>query len=244
LLASGCRACDAWADEALSRFGDRQVAAVVPLAWDAEQPDRLFAAGVGYRQRGLRYRVGQGAAQLAGEVRPSIVGPAAFAGFYRKAALDFVGGLSTQLGRRQADVDLGFVLRRAGFSVVVEPRSRVLATAEADPAEGALSEALYDERLFWRNLDAAGRAAALAAHAGCVALELAASLPRPRFAAQLAGRLWGCLELPRHARHKRALAALSARAVSAKGSSGRMRFDAAHEAAARSETPRKRAHAG
>ena len=47
LLARGCEVTDGWADRALSRFGDRQVASVAPVVCDAQDRERIFAAGVG-----------------------------------------------------------------------------------------------------------------------------------------------------------------------------------------------------
>jgi hypothetical protein len=243
LLASGCQVSEGWADAALARFGDRQVGSVAPLVWDAERRGRIFAAGVGYRARGRRYLVGQGLETLDEETQLTVVGPCLFAGFYRKGALDFVGGLSTRLGPRQADADLALMLRHAGFATAIEPRSSVRATRDADAAEGALAGAIGEERLFWRNLSASGRGAALVAHAGMVAAELAGSFPKPRMLARLAGRLWACGGFVGNARHRRALSQLDARAVGAAVAGEHTRIDRSHDAPARSEIQRTRVNA-
>ncbi|MEX0675980.1 MAG: hypothetical protein WD063_02815 [Pirellulales bacterium] len=235
LLAGGCQVSEGWADAALARFGDRQVGSVVPLIWDAQRSDRIFAAGVGYRRHGRRYLVGQGFQTLEPDQEQAIVGPCGFAAFYRKAALDFVGGFSTRLGPRQADADMALVLRQAGFTVAFEPCSCVRASAEADPAAAGFRQALCDERLFWRNLTKPGRARALVEHAASVGLELAGSFPRPRMFAQVIGRLAACLEIGSHARHHRALTELAARGVLA---GERVRIDRSHSAPATSTSTR------
>ncbi len=239
LLASGCRVTEGWADEALSRFGDRRVASVAPTVHDADAPERLLAAGVGYRASGSRYLVGRGLSELSVEAQGSVVGPCGFAAFYRKAAIDFVGGLSSQLGPRQADVDLALVLKRAGFSVALAPRSEIFANDAADPPQESFREALWSERLFWRNLSIEPRRGrAVAAHAVAVALELLTSFPRPRLAFQLAARSLGCLQIGAYVRHHYALDELARRALRPKLAHDHARLDGAHDVAAHSQTAR------
>lgn len=227
LLASGCEVTEDWADEAMVRFGDRQIASIAPLVRDANE--HIFAAGVGYTRGGQRYLVAHGQSELTSEYRSQVLGPASFAGFYRKAALDFVGGLSTQLGARQLDVDLSLVLRAAGFTTAVAPQAHVLASAEIDRPESPARQALHDERLFWRNLPSAGKAGALASHSALVAGEFLRSAGRPRMLTQLVARWIACCQLGSNARHRRAIASLSQRAVRSKPiNNGQRRIDAAH----------------
>ncbi len=191
LLASGCEVTEGWTEPALSRFGDRQVASVGPLIMDALDRERIYAVGVRYRPGGARVLVGRGLTQITPATESAVLGACGFAAFYRKAALDFVGGPSCQLGPRQADVDLALVFQQAGFGFALEPRSRVFAAPEADAAETPFAKALHEERLFWRNLPDRSRAKALAAHAGLVALEALSSIARPRMLTQLAAARLG-----------------------------------------------------
>ncbi len=194
---------------------------------------------MGYHVGGVRYLVGSGLSEVSLETQASIVGPCGFAAFYRKAAIDFVGGLSSQLGPRQADVDLALVMKRAGFTTALAPRSLLFATAAADAGEGSFREALSSERLFWRNLSSeAGAGRALAAHAGVVALELLGSLPRPRLAWQLAARALGCLQLGGYVRHHYALRELARRALRPKLAAEHARIDGAHDVASHGQTAR------
>jgi hypothetical protein len=236
LLASGCQVTEGWADAALARFGDRNVASVAPLIWDAEHRDRIFAAGIGYRPCGRRILVGHGTEQLGSDAHDSVLGPCEFAAFYRKAALDAMGGLSLRLGVRQAGIELAIGLSRAGLAVAVEPQSRVYASADVEQNEGALRQALHDERLFWRNLPAAGRISALAAHAGLVAVELLCSFGRPRLLAQMAGRAWGCCQIGRSAHRRRAATQSRSGSARSKTTGQQVRVDRSHETPAHSDT--------
>lgn len=241
LLASGCLASEGWVDAALARFGDRRVGSVAPIVWEDENCQRILAAGVGYRRWGRRYLVGAGLSKLDPETQRAIVGPCGFAAFYRKAALDFVGGFSTRLGPRQADADVALVLRQAGFTAALEPDSRLRATAAVDVGLGAFRESLYDERLFRRNLVGPGQATALVAHWARTGLEVAGAFGRPRMVSQMAGRLLGCVGS--YGRHHRALAELAGHAMSA-APAGQVRIDRSHDAPTRAEASRRgvRAH--
>jgi hypothetical protein len=242
LLQSGCQVTEGWTEAPLARFGDRQVGSVAPLVLDLEHGDRIFAAGIGYRPRGKRFLVGAGQNQLTNEMQAAIIGPGGFAAFYRKAALDLVGGLSAQLGAQQADVDLALCLAKGGFTVAVEQQSRVLASRDVDQPESPFRQALHDERLFWRNLPAVGRTKTLLAHAVLVGLELLSSMPRPRLLAQLAGRAVAYGHLSGHARHRESLRQLSERAIRSRPANQHLRIDHSHDAPARTENARARVH--
>jgi len=243
LLASGCEVTEGWTEPALSRFGDRQIASVGPLVMDATNRGHIFAAGVAYRHGGSRVLVGRGLTVTTPQIETAARGACGFAAFYRKAALDFVGGPSCQLGPRQADVDLAMVFERAGFGYALETRSRVFAMPEADAAEAAFARALHEERLFWRNLPSKSRAKSLAAHAGLVSWELLTSFARPRMLAQLVARTWGCCQVLGYARHRRALEQLSQRAQRPKAAREHLRVDAPHDTTSLSEPVAARAQA-
>ncbi len=240
LLASGCLVTEGWADEALARFGDRSIASVAPLVWDAEHRQRIFAAGVGYRPSGRRFLVGHGLEQLSADAHDVILGACEFAAFYRKAALDSVGGLSLRLGVRQAGIDLAFAFKRAGFGVAVAPQSRVVASAEVEQNEGAFRQALHDERLFWRNVPSAGRISALAAHAGLVAIELLCSFGRPRLLAQLAARALGCIPIGRNMRHRQTRTRTSERSARSQTAHQQLRVDRSHDVPTHSDSNQAR----
>jgi hypothetical protein len=242
ILASGCTVNEGWTEPALSRFGDKRLAAVVPWVTDAANPGRLFAVGVGYRKRGQRYRVGQRAEIASFEAPVSVIGPGMFAAFYRKAALDLAGGFSRQLGTRQADADLALVFKHAGLTIAVEPRSQISASADADPADAPLREALADERLFWRNLTDGLTVRNLLSHVLLSGWDVARALPRPQAAARAFGHFWGTLEFGSHALHRGHLAALAQRAVPPQAGE-HVRIDSSHDGVTHRDVDRSRASA-
>ena len=242
LLASGCQVTEGWTDDALSRFGDRQIGSVAPLVLNAEHHERILAAGLGYRRGGKRYLVAQGRTELAPGDAGAMVGACGFAAFYRKAALDATGGLSARLGHRQADLDLALALRAAGFAVALEPRSRVYAAAEIERPESALRNSLHDERLFWRNVSRQGLVGSLAAHALLVATECVGSFPRPRMFAQLAGRALACCQYGNYARDRRPLTPLNRPSARLQPAHDRVRIDRSHNGNALAEPMQSRVH--
>ncbi len=242
LLASGCTVTEGWTEPALARFGDRQLGCVAPLVMDALHPERIVAAGLGYRRGGRRFLVGRGQSQLSPAAAASMIGACSLAAFFRTAALDLVGGLSAELGPTQADVDLALALTKTGYSAVLEPQSRVIATPAVASYDGPFRQSLHEERLFWRNLPGSGRTSALVAHLGLVAVELLGSVLRPRMIWQLAGRTWACCQIGSYARRHAALAQLGGRVRQPKPTSDRTRVDGAHAAPSLTQSAGARAH--
>jgi len=238
VLAAGCVVSEGWTNAALSHFADKHVAAVVPWVWNAAEPTKLLATGIGYHRSGRRHLLGQGAVGDGFQSPATVIGPAAFAAFYRQTVLEFLGGFSTKLTLRQADADLALAIRHAGFRIAVERGSSVTAPANIDAPLGTLSDALAEERLFWRNLEKASLGA-LVSHAAVAAWDCARELPRPGFLARLAGRAWANLEFGSHARHRLHLAELKAHAAPSvpgreKGLEN-VRIDASHRSPGRTE---------
>ncbi len=237
VLAAGCVVGEGWTDAALRHFSDKHVAAVVPWVWNAAEPTKLLAAGIGYHRSGRRHLVGHGAAGDGYQSPATVIGPAAFAAFYRQTVLEFLGGFSTKLTLRQADADLALAVRHAGFRIAVERGSSVTAPADVDAPLGSLSDALAEERLFWRNLEKASLGA-LVSHAAVAAWDCARELPRPSALARLAGRAWANLEFGSHARRRLRLAELKTHALSTPERPKcleNMRIDTSHRAPGRTE---------
>jgi len=234
VLAAGCVVGEDWTGAALSHFADKQVAAVVPWVWNAAEPTKLLATGIGYHRSGRRHLVGRGAVGEGFQTPATVIGPATFAAFYRQTVLEFVGGFSTKLTLRQADADLALAIRHAGLRIAVERGSNVSAPAEVDAPLSALSDALAEERLFWRNLEKASLGALLS-HAAVATWDCARELPRPSVLARIAGRAWANLEFGSHARHRLRLAELEAHAASSAPARENLRIDASHRSPGRTE---------
>jgi hypothetical protein len=233
ILAAGCQVNEGWTSAPLARFNDRRVASVVPWVFNTAD-QKLLALGVGYRRRGQRYYVAQGQSPEGLEPPASVIGPALFAAFYRRTALELLGGLSTRLTWQHADADLAIALKQAGFLTAVESASQIWAGSEVEVNEGHLREALSDERLFWRNLEKR-TVGTLLSHAAAVAWETLRTLPSPAAFTRLVGRSWASLEMGSHARHRELLTQLAARAISQTPPSGHVRIDRSHERPARSD---------
>jgi hypothetical protein len=242
LLASGCQATEGWTEQPLARFGDRQVGSVAPWIMDATRPDRIYAAGIGYTPGGRRILLGRGYAELTPDAQAALVGACGAAAFYRRAALETVGGLNSQLGIQQADVDVAIALKRAGFTLAVAPQSKLLACEQIGHLEAPLEKAIHDERLFWRNLPERGRLKALAAHAGVVTLDLLRSAPRLQLFSQLAGRSWALCQMSSHVRHRRALAELGQRATRSRLAQDHLRLDRSHDGPMLADPGKPRVH--
>ena len=240
VLASGVHATPNWTSAALRHFDNPQVAAVAPAIVDqAEQ--QVIAGGVRYWAGGSR-RVQQcNIAAIAKLSNKSPFAPALSAGFYCKAALQRVGGFTTQLGDELADADLAVALSQAGLQVRFEPDARLIAMSAPEPCESSWRQGLYAERLFWRNAPAVGWWKSLAFHPWTVAARAARSMPSLATLAQLAGRFLACCDVghypPRHAQ-LRSLVAGSKRTTTGT-TDPHLRVDASH-AARQSSSPTER----
>jgi hypothetical protein len=226
LLASGCRVTEGWTERALQRFGDRQVASVVPLVVDSNAIDRVIAAGLGYEASGRCYPVAHGQTQLPAQAMPEMIGPTCLAAFYRRSMLDQVGGFSRRLGPAQAVAEVALAMARSGLASVLESQSRVLAAQDITTNMSPFQQGLYDERLFWRN-----RPRSMAGHAGLIAWEAVCCLPRPRSIARLAGRVLACCQMP-------LLALARDRSDLPRPTTGKWRIDRPHSGAKLGESSR------
>jgi hypothetical protein len=199
-LASGRQVEEHWAERAVRHFDDPQVAAVVP----ATISERAVWAGIRYSsggRRGLR-------AMSKTPGKTKILGPELRAAFYRRAALEAIGGLETAVGDELADVELALALRQAGLTVALEPESRVREGTDGAPRVGAFRRGLHAERLFWRNAPARGWTLSLLAHPGVLATALFTAGSPTSAASHLLGRLLGGCGLLTHRARRERLARL------------------------------------
>ena len=196
LLSCGASASDGWVDPALEHFRDRRIASVAPLIVDADEPERVLAAGLEYHPGGVCRQRGRGTSAVGGgEISEDLIGPSVAGGFYRRAALGEGQPLfDAALGPELADADLALRLREAGYRTVCEPMSRVLQSRTRTTLVDGFASARRAERLFWRHAAANGWRRSLGSHAQLVARELVCSLPHPRAATQLAARLLAACE--------------------------------------------------
>jgi hypothetical protein len=214
VLAAGWRATEGWADAALARFDDPDVAAVVPVTVAADDRTRVVAAGI-RRTRGGRSltnmpsRRGRSIDGFSVDDVPAASAPALEAGFWRVESLPR-RGFSKTCGERMAAADMAATIAASGERAVIETGCRV---AEGPrPAQGsAYREGLHAERLFWRSLAGEAVLPALVSHMVEVARHAVATAPTGTFA-MLAGRLTALVQFGSCLGRARELNALQAKA--------------------------------
>ncbi|MBN1911732.1 MAG: hypothetical protein JW818_18470 [Pirellulales bacterium] len=208
VLAPGSQVTAGWADAALARFADPEVAAVAPRILDPTDMRRIVADGIAYTSGGAVWPINEGETidnpALPGE--PDVLGPDLRAAFYRKSILNRVGRLPIDLGPELAAIDLALTLEAVDQRCVLETRSHVIAGNLPQKVGGPFRQAFWAERLFWRWAPRGGWPSCMAAHVGRVLIETWRNLPSLRLPAGLAGRLLGLCQIGARASGRRRLA--------------------------------------
>lgn len=202
VLASGSEVEEGWADYALRHFDESPVAAVAPRLRVRNEDRDICSCGVGYSAGGMRRQIVATNAKNEKQSPLDVLGPEFTAAFYRRSALESVGGFACHLGDDLADVDLALRLNHAGFRAVYEPACHVQVRPAARPSVGPLRGAIHEERLFLRNLPAAGWLRGLCWHLPLVA---ARCVQTRSPATQLFGRLLAYVQLGHYLGHHRRL---------------------------------------
>jgi hypothetical protein len=237
LLSAGLKATEGWTEAALAHFTDQRVASVAPLVVDVVDGCTPIACGLDYccrRGRVIRKCVGgvSESQPVNCEEPTEVLGPLIHAAFYRRSALELVGGLPRGMGEGFADIDLAMSLRFAGYRGVIEPRSVACCTAaDIAPPKASFGQGLAAERLFWRAAPIAGWLNSLARHPWGVLADFVGALPRGGALSSLAGRFLGVCQMGSHRAHHQWLMDVQ-RAASAlfRGTrSMRLRIDGPHE---------------
>ncbi len=163
-----------WADAILPWFTDPAVGSVAPLVLTWPDGKIIDSAGDGYYIGGIAYKRGNG--EAIGTQHPHaclVFGVSAASGFYRRSALERVGLFAEEFGSYFEDVDLAFRLRRAGYTAVCEPASRVLHHVSASYGQAGRDlierQSCNEEGVFWRNLPASVLRRALPRHIAVLA---------------------------------------------------------------------------
>jgi GT2 family glycosyltransferase len=193
VLACGVEATAGWADVALARFRDPRIAAVAPLLVAGADPQTVVSAGVGYRAEGVAWRLGPDAdRERPLDESDGLCGPDLLAGFYRRSAVESVGGFSP-FAVKLAAVDMAMRLQDAGCQCVAEPKSLAYVAVGTMEERPGFRHGRDAERLFWRWATAQGALPSVAAHAALLAGECVIGLWRPSMLLNLAGRAAGAI---------------------------------------------------
>ena len=198
LLQCGVEVKTGWTSAAVRHFDDPQVGSVAP---ELLISDATAIRGVGCRWGGRRVLL-TGAAR---RTERNLLGPTIWGGFYRRSAVDSVGGWDPRIGHQWADLDLALSLRQVGFSSVSEPDSRIRMPVAPASDESGFRFGCVSERLFWKH-QVASWPIALLGHTLGVAVSLSTRLAQPnRLVAEVTGRCVGLLDFFAAVQHRRQL---------------------------------------
>ncbi len=189
MLACGVEVDAGWTTAPLRHFCHLDIAAVGAVLIGRDDPNTIISAGVGYRLEGTAWRIGgQNTADNRKTLQRNFCGPDTLAAFYRKSAIEAVGGLSASADHVLASADLAMALMEAGFHCVLEPCCEVRVDVATISRPWAFRQGYYAERLFWRWASSRGWIFSLAAHVAMIAGQLVVSVWRPSMVVQLFGR--------------------------------------------------------
>ena len=229
LLAAGCQVRDGWTDGAIRHFSDPRVAVVAPLLIDVLEPTHAVSTGLSYGIGGVRRSNHSFVADVYDAGVSPILAASLQAVFYNRLTLSTVGLLSPEVGADLADIDLGLLLRHAGFVSLYDPRLQVRAPNKPLEALSAFQQAVAAERLFWRNAPLVGWVRSLLAHPFALAAEAASQFPKLSMLSRLCGRAMGAAMIGSARRHhQRSQDLCNAAPVLANRSSRQVRIDQAH----------------
>lgn len=190
-----------WADAPLSRLrSDTKVAAVAPLVLRWPHGEVIDSAGDEYDPGGFAFSRGRGQRLSPEWLRAGEVFSASgCAAFYRREVLTQVGGFPADFTAYFDDIDVGFRLRRAGYTCWYEPSSRVLHHGSASHGRRPgrrLAEQLSrnEERVFRRHRPHGGKVAHLARHAAILGAKGVRRWADGTFVPFLMGRLRAWVE--------------------------------------------------
>ncbi len=156
-LAAGVEVASDWADAALQRLQDTEVAMVCPVVLNQAAPTRVLSAGQVWTRGGGLKLVANGdsftASNVAGQ-RP--VGPTEVAAFFATDAWQAAGGFDETTSQEAASIDLALRIRAAGGQCAIESQSSVVAAAELFNYTGDTAGKVYQRQRVFRRHAASG----------------------------------------------------------------------------------------
>jgi hypothetical protein len=189
LIDAGIEATAGWADPALARFHDRDVATVAPLIADRFQRQTILSAGLRYTRAGAITTIAAGKRTDAFRFDDRVLTAAELgATFYRREALAEVESIADFGCDRAAAVELALALQNAGYHSVSEPGCLVLANRKHFARRGGWRAGVASEQLYRRAAASQDIQQSRLAHAALVATEAIQIPLRPWLLGQLAGR--------------------------------------------------------
>ncbi len=207
LLETGTEVDEGWADGPMMHFADGQVGSVTPVILNASDREHVINAGVRVGFGGTRVVCGAGIDRtgLKGNRLAPPLGPSLAAGFFRRAALQSLGGFDPSVGERLADVDMSLSLRAIGYASLLAPECRIYAHETNTPAGNSFREGQAAERFYWRHAPQRGWLGSVLQHPWAVIYDFLSSGLRLGTLVRLAGRIAGFTEATALRRYYRLL---------------------------------------
>ncbi|MGF1581382.1 MAG: glycosyltransferase family 2 protein [Gemmataceae bacterium] len=206
LLNNDTEVCAGWAEAALEHFQEPSVGSVAPLVLVMDA-DKIDSAGQNYHVCGWAQPRGYGRPVTPKYLTPQeVFGASGSSGFYRRAALNQVGGMLPEYDAYLEDTDLAFRLRWAGYRCVYEPTSRVYHRGSASygkQSQRVLRWLSRNEELnFWTNLPWKQLLLGLPLHAAFVGIRCFRQALRGQLSAYLRGK-WEAMKMWRWMANRR-----------------------------------------
>ncbi len=192
LLYAGTDVSEQWTQLSLECFDDPRRGVVIPTVFDRLKSKRVFAMGVVFSRGGSLRTIRR--SQLS-QVQRSTIAPHISAVFFRKAALEQVGGLERSFMPQLAYVDAAFFLNEFGWTTWVDDRSRIFVRPNMLPAAPPFSWAQQLERLYFRWMGRQTSLGSVGTHLGALAADFWRHFPRWKAFQALFGRLAGLFSL-------------------------------------------------
>lgn len=167
--------------------------AIIPLR--ATIDSRVFSAGLGYSAAGRVYRMAAGSRPHSVRWRPPI-GPDWPAGFYRRRAVEAVGGWIDQGDPVLSHADVALRLQAGGGRCVAACEVPLSLEHPWEATAPGLKHGWRHERFFWRWAGRGSRWSAMLLHAGLWVARAAACTVRPATIGELIGRAAALFVLP------------------------------------------------
>jgi hypothetical protein len=212
VLLPGVLARQDWAEPAVDRFRQPDVAAVAPVICSSQDADRVLTAGVRYTAGGGRilHAAGRQLSRSSRLLRRKIDAAALPAAFYRRSVLGVLGGLDEGCGPSWTDIDFALSSKCLGYRCVLEPDCQVSAGVAALANPVGYQAGRGAERTFWRHIGSRGWLRSLALHPLTVVASVLAHGNRAGGYTQVLGRAVSALNCLGHASHTKRLREMAA----------------------------------
>jgi GT2 family glycosyltransferase len=215
LLNNDAEVTEGWAEAALEAFTDPSVGSVAPLVRRLPHRRNIDSAGDIFQFHGIARKRGEGRSwkEPRWRVSTEVNSASASSAFYRRSALQAVGGFPESFGAYLDDVDLGLRLRLAGFRCLYIPQSVVFhwvgQSHRTSSRRMQQQVSANSERVFWANLSRGQLVQRALPHLGYVLTLLAYKALKSDFSPWFAGKCQALAQIPSLLRARSAAQALS-----------------------------------